>query len=114
MGPVSDQGSVNCLDPGPCSSKWNMHVCGVGCTGFANKNFSLQSETKRNEIRLACVSHAHAKTKILFSLLFASNFSLPIKAKLIKRIFSLCFASKNFTFRFFFVLFSLNFNLVSL
>jgi hypothetical protein len=23
---VSDQGSMNCLDPGPCSGKWNMHM----------------------------------------------------------------------------------------
>ncbi len=54
---------------------------------FRKKKFSLQSETKRNEIRFACVSHADVK--FFFSLLFASNFLLPIKAKLIERIFAL-------------------------
>jgi hypothetical protein len=72
----------------------------LGCAGFAKKIFSLQSETKRNEIRFACVSHAHVKKKNFrfFSLHFASNFSLPIKAKLIERIFAL-FRFQNF-FRF--------------
>jgi hypothetical protein len=27
---VSDQGSLNCLDPGPFRSKWSMHVLGEG------------------------------------------------------------------------------------
>jgi hypothetical protein len=50
----------------------------VGCTGFAEKIFSLQSETKRNEIRLA---RSREKIFRFISLLFASNFSLPTKAK---------------------------------
>ncbi len=62
---------------------------------FCKKNVSLQSETKQNEIR------------------FASNFSLPIKAKLKERIFAL-FRFQKFSFRFFFVLFSLHFIFVSL
>ncbi len=43
----------------------------LGCAGFAKKFFSLQSETKRNEIRFACVSHTHVKN-FFFSLPFAS------------------------------------------
>ncbi len=27
---VSDQGSVNCLNPGPRCSQWSMHVLGEG------------------------------------------------------------------------------------
>ncbi len=65
---------------------------------------------KRNEIRFA----RSRENNFFFFILFASNISLPIKAKLIERIFSLCFASKNFSFRFFFVLFSLHFIFVSL
>ncbi len=56
---------------------------------FRKKNFSLQKGTKRNEIRFACVSHAHVKEQIFFSLLFASNFSLPTKAKLVVLFFAL-------------------------
>jgi hypothetical protein len=60
---------------------------------FRKKKFSLQSETRS-------VSHAHVKM-FFFSLHFASNFSLPTKAKLIERIFAL-FRFQNFfaSFRF--------------
>ncbi len=51
----------------------------LGCAGFAKKIFA----SKRNEIRFAYFLYAHAK---FFPLLFASNFSLLIKAKLIERI----------------------------
>ncbi len=72
--------------------------------------------SKRNEAKQDPFARSREK-KIFFSFLFASfpsNFSLPIKAKLIERIFWLCFASENFWFRFFFVLFSLHFISVSL
>jgi hypothetical protein len=40
---------------------------------FRFNSFSLRNETKRNEIRLACVSLLEAKTKNIFRF-----FSLPI------------------------------------
>jgi hypothetical protein len=79
------------LPPTGCGS------AGVGCAGFTSKNFSLQSETKRNEIRFACVSHAHAKKK-KFPLYFASFRFQPKRNKY--TVFSLRFASKNFSFSF--------------
>jgi hypothetical protein len=60
---------------------------------FRKKMSSLQSEMKQNEIRFACVLHAHVKKKN--SLLLALNFSLPTKAKLKERIFAL-FCFQNF------------------
>ncbi len=79
----------------------------LGWSSFAKKNFSLRSETKQNEIRFACFSFAHAKNIYFFRfilLFFASNFSLPTKAKSIY-VFSLCFTSKNFVFRWWFFAF---------
>jgi hypothetical protein len=77
-------------------------VCsGLGCACLKKNHYFA---SKRNDIRFACVLHAHAKTNYFFRfllLLFASNFSLPTKAKLIQRIFAL------FRFRKFF--FSLRF-----
>jgi hypothetical protein len=68
----------------------------LGCAGFAKKKFSLQSETERNEIRFARSREKRIFFRF-FSLHFASNFSLPTKAKLIERIFAL------FRFQTFFV-----------
>ncbi len=86
---------------------WLTGSC-LGCAGFAKKKIfaSKWNEEKWDPFRML--------TQFFFPLLFASNFSLPIKAKLIERIFLLCFASKDFSFRFFFVLFSLHFIFVSL
>ncbi len=94
----------------------------LGCAGFAKKNFSLQSKTKRNEIRFACVSHAHVKNKQFCFASFRFEFfasdlseinrpyfhfvSLPkifrfasdLSVSLLKQnkinVFSLCFTSK--------------------
>jgi hypothetical protein len=46
----------------------------LGCAGFAKIFFSLQSKTKRNEIRFACVSHAHVKHKQFFFASFRFEF----------------------------------------
>jgi hypothetical protein len=80
---------------------------------FRKKIFSLQSETKRNEIRFACVSHAHAKNFFFFSLPFASfrfEFFASDQSKINTAYFRFvslpkicCFASFSFCFRFFFV-----------
>ncbi len=59
---------------------------GVGCAGFAKTNVSLQSDTKPDQIRSACVSQANAKKLVFAS--FRSNISFPTKAKL-KRFFAL-------------------------
>jgi hypothetical protein len=61
------------------------------------KLFALKrNEAKRDPFRMR---FARLREKKNFSLFFAANFSLPIKAKLIWRIFSLCFTSKHFSFR---------------
>jgi hypothetical protein len=84
----------------------------LGAPVSEKKMFSLQSETKRNEIRFACVSHAHAE--FFSSLLFASNFSLLIKAKLIERIFaSFCFQKLFVSLLFCFVFASVHFRFAS-
>ncbi len=46
----------------------------LGCAGFASKILSLQSETKLNEIRFACVSHTHAKFFFIYSASFHFEF----------------------------------------
>ncbi len=74
------------------------HILYVGWARFAKKIFSLVSEIKRIWIRFTCVSLFHYKIfTSLFSLLFASNFSLRFTWV----IFSL-----------FFVFFALNFSLL--
>jgi hypothetical protein len=86
----------------------------IGCAGFAQQFFSLQSETNKTR----SVSHAFRtlmRKKMFFrflSLLFASNFSLPIKTKLIQRIFALFRFQKfvvSLLFRFVFASFSFSF-----
>jgi hypothetical protein len=65
----------------------------IECTGFAKKISSLQSKTRS-------VLHAFCTLtwikQIFFLLLFASNFSLSTKAKLIVRIFALFCLQKFF------------------
>ncbi len=107
--------------PGACPlplPKWRLHsqgphtlpsqgatqvLLGINATGrvrrFCKKNFfaSKRNEAKRNPFRM---HFARSREKNFFSsLLFASNFSLPTKAKLIV-LFPLCFAYKNISFRF--------------
>ncbi len=73
----------------------------LGCAGFGQKIFSLQSETKRNEIRFACVSHAHVKKKFFASFCFISLLIFRFRSKRNEQsVFSLCFASKIFSFCF--------------
>jgi hypothetical protein len=63
----------------------------LGCAGFANQNFSLQSETKCNEIRFACVSHAHVKKKKFRSFSKRKNFASVSLRSENDGIFSLLF-----------------------
>jgi hypothetical protein len=70
-------------NPPLCSSTWwtcHLYRTPLGWARFAKKNFSLLCEIKRIWIRFTCVSLFHYKISLLFfrlfSLTFASNFSL--------------------------------------
>ncbi len=68
----------------------------VGCAGFAKKNFfaSKRNEVKRDPFRMRFARPREKNN--FFSLLFASNFALPTKAKLIVLFFALFRLQKYF------------------
>ncbi len=90
-------------------------VWDLGYAGFAKNIVLLQSETKRNEIRFA--AFRTLTRKFFFSASFRFKFFASDQSKINRayfELFSLCFASNNFLFRFFFVLFLLHLIFVSL